>query len=170
MKNLWMKTEEKHGMRCRCGKEAGMNPITTYCSWGDSHPAAATRLNTCLCVWLVNYQQKMRQKKKGSLCKLANINLEQDCSFYSTLKWFTQHYCDSFFFFHFKSFKQKRKLAVISFFSCFCILFSLFLNCNREMARLMILVWPISKQKSIGCHRELKKTKQPSLNLNPELQ
>lgn len=117
-----------HGTRRRSGKEAGMNPITTYCSRGDSHPAAATRLNTCLCVWLVNNQQKMRQKKKERFIVQTGqhqIRARLQLLFYlkmihTTLLWL------AVFFFHHSNEGENELLFVFSCvfvfcFRCFCI-------------------------------------------------
>lgn len=115
----------KHGTRRRSGKEAGMNPITTYCSRGDSHPAAATRLNTCLRVWLVNNQQKMRQKKKERFIVQTGqhpIRARLQLLFYLKMIHTTLLWLAGFIFNH----SNERENAVICFFRCFCVLFSLF--------------------------------------------
>lgn len=62
----------------------------------DFHPGAATT-NVCMFVWWIASRKCRGQRTKGSLCKLADIKLEQDCTFYSTWKRYMQNYCGKFF-------------------------------------------------------------------------
>lgn len=130
-----------------------MNPITTYCSRGDSHPAAATP--PVFAWWITS--RKCNRKRKARYAYWPTSNQSKTAAFVLP----QNAWCKitaKFSLSHFEWAKWKEKWTVICLsvvFVYFCV-FSPFLNCNRETTTCLIhLISPISKQKSIGCHRQL---------------
>lgn len=154
----WKSCRWRHQAQSAMQKQQGgleMNPITTYCSRGDSHPAAAT---PAVFVWSITSGKCQKKKKKNPWCKLANIKSEQDGSFYSPLKWSMQSHCEVFFVSLWMS-KTRKEINWYLFVGCFSILSV----CFRRF-------WIVSekqhtKQKSIGGHRGL--CKRQLINIRP---